>query len=84
MNRQSLHHKIVRDLAEKYNLRIVDVEAIINSQFKFIYKVMREGNMESVRVKYLGLFGVTPYYQELYKKRKIASIINLLKERNGT
>lgn len=36
-----------------------DIDAVINSQFGFVVKVMKAGKMEKVRLTYLGTFLVT-------------------------
>ena len=48
--------EIVQILATKYNLPLEKVEAIVNSQFKYVTKVMSEGNFEAVRLPYFGKF----------------------------
>jgi len=45
-------------LANKYNLPLSKVEQIINFQFKFVEKVMKEGKFEGVRLPYFGKFHV--------------------------
>ena len=45
-------------LATKYNLPLKKVEEIINYQFKFVEKIMRSGNFDSVRLPYFGKFSV--------------------------
>ena len=47
-------------LANKYNLPIQKVEEIINHQFKYINKIMKEGNFESIRLPYFGKWSVNP------------------------
>ena len=49
---------ILYKLANKYNLPIQTIEKIVNSQFKFVNKVMKEGKFESVRLPYLGRWSV--------------------------
>ena len=41
-------------MATKYNLPLSKVEEIIDYQFKFVAKVMRKGDFESVRLPYFG------------------------------
>tara|TARA_R110000787_G_C13343506_1_gene438410 strand:- start:30 stop:218 length:189 start_codon:yes stop_codon:yes gene_type:complete len=43
-------------MATKYNLPLSKVEEIIDYQFKFVAKVMRKGDFESVRLPYFGKF----------------------------
>lgn len=40
------------------DLSRVAVEAIVESQFKFVRHVMKQGEFKSVRLRYLGIFGV--------------------------
>ena len=49
---------IVQILATKYNLPLKRVEKIINHQFKFIEKIMKKGDFETIRLPYFGKFSV--------------------------
>ena len=49
---------IIQKLATKYNLPLKKVENIVNSQFKFVSKKMRDGKFESIRLPYFGKFSV--------------------------
>ena len=51
---------IIQILATKYNLPLKMVEDIVNSQFKFVDKIIREGNFDGVRLPYFGKFSVNP------------------------
>ena len=51
---------IIQILATKYNLSLKKVEDIVNSQFKFVDKIMREGNFDGIRLPYFGKFSVNP------------------------
>ena len=51
---------IIQILATKYNLPLKKVEDIVNSQFKFVDKIMREGNFDGIRLPYFGKFSVNP------------------------
>ena len=51
---------IIQILATKYNLSLSKVEDIIKHQFKFIEKIMKKGDFESVRLPYFGKFSVNP------------------------
>jgi len=51
---------IIQILATKYNLPLKKVEDIINSQFKFVEKIMKEGDFDSIRLPYFGKFSVHP------------------------
>ena len=48
----------IQKLATKYNLPLKKVENIVNSQFKFVSKKMRDGKFESIRLPYFGKFSV--------------------------
>jgi nucleoid DNA-binding protein len=65
---------IIQILATKYNLPLKEVENIINSQFKFVDKIMRTGNFDGVRLPYFGKFSVNPgrvkHINKLNEKRK--------------
>ena len=50
--------EIVYFLANKYDLPIQEVEEIVNHQFKFVAKVMKEGNFDTIRLPYFGKFTV--------------------------
>ena len=51
---------IIQILATKYNLPLQKVEDIINSQFKFVEKIMKKGKFDSIRLPYFGKFSVNP------------------------
>ena len=51
---------IIQILATKYNLPLKKVEDIVNSQFKFVDKIMKKGNFEGIRLPYFGKFSVNP------------------------
>ena len=50
--------EIIYHLANKYNLTIKQVEDIIKHQFKFVGKIMAEGEFDTVRIPYFGKFTV--------------------------
>lgn len=52
--------KVIKQLSEKYNLPEDVVEKIIRSEFGFVASTMSEGKYDSVRLHYLGVFGVKP------------------------
>ena len=45
-------------LATRYNLPLSKIEQIIDYQFKFVEKGMKEGKFEGVRLPYFGKFYV--------------------------
>lgn len=49
---------IIQKLATKYNLPLKKVENIVNSQFKFVAKKIRNGKFETIRLPYFGKFSV--------------------------
>ena len=49
---------IIYFLANKYDLPLSKIEQIINHQFKYIEKIMKEGKFESIRLPYFGKFSV--------------------------
>lgn len=65
---------IIQILATKYNLPLKEVENIINSQFKFVDKIIRQGNFDGIRLPYFGKFSVNPnrvkHINKLNEKRK--------------
>jgi|TARA_R100000995_G_scaffold65334_1_gene34357 nucleoid DNA-binding protein len=62
---------IIYYLANKYNLPLSKVEQIINHQFKYIEKIMKEGKFESIRLPYFGKFSVNPNrVKHINKKNK--------------
>ena len=48
--------EIIQTLATKYNLPLEKVEKIVNSQFKYVTKIMSNGKFDSVRLPYFGRF----------------------------
>jgi nucleoid DNA-binding protein len=51
---------IIYYLANKYNLPLKKIEKIVNYQFKYVEKIMKEGKFESIRLPYFGKFSVNP------------------------
>ena len=51
---------IIYYLANKYNLPLKKIEEIVNHQFKYVEKIMKEGKFESIRLPYFGKFSVNP------------------------
>mgnify|MGYP003142484044 FL=1 len=45
-------------MANKYNLSLSKIEKIVNHQFKYVEKIMKEGKFESIRLPYFGKFSV--------------------------
>jgi len=61
--------EIVQILATKYNLPLEKVEAIVNSQFKYVTKVMSDGKFDSVRLPYFGKFHSKEERRNLINKK---------------
>ena len=61
---------IIQTLATKYNLPLKTVERIINHQFKFVHKIMKKGNFDSIRLPYFGKFSVNQKRVEYINKLK--------------
>ena len=51
---------IIQTLATKYNLPLNKVEIMINHQFKFVEKIIKQGKFEMIRLPYFGKFSVNP------------------------
>lgn len=51
---------IIYYLANKYNLPLKKIEKIVNHQFKYVEKIMKEGKFETIRLPYFGKFSVNP------------------------
>ena len=50
--------EIIYSLANKYNLPLKKIEEIVNYQFKYTAKIMKEGKFEIIRLPYFGKFSV--------------------------
>ena len=62
---------IIYHLANKYNLPLSKIEEIVNYQFKYVEKIMKEGKFESIRLPYFGKFSVNPKrLKHINKKNK--------------
>ena len=47
---------IIQKLATKYNLPLNKVEDIVYHQFKYVAKIMKLGDFETIRLPYFGKF----------------------------
>tara|TARA_B100000287_G_C20398151_1_gene688502 strand:- start:524 stop:739 length:216 start_codon:yes stop_codon:yes gene_type:complete len=63
-----LQSDIVERLASKYNKPEHVVEKVIRSQFKLVLDIMQEQKYETIRLRYLGAFGVKPGRLKQLKK----------------
>tara|TARA_R110002020_G_scaffold102602_2_gene240816 strand:- start:2023 stop:2247 length:225 start_codon:yes stop_codon:yes gene_type:complete len=61
---------IIYYLANKYDMPLKKIEEIVNHQFKYIEKVMKEGKFESIRLPYFGKFSVKQKRVEYINKKK--------------
>ena len=61
---------IIYYLANKYNISLSKVERIVGHQFKYLEKIMKEGNFETVRLPYFGKFSVNPKRLEYLNNHK--------------
>jgi nucleoid DNA-binding protein len=62
--------EIIYSLANKYNLPLNKIENIINYQFKYVAKIMKEGDFKMIRLPYFGKFSVNPKRVEHINKLK--------------
>lgn len=65
---------IIQKLATKYNLPLNKVEDIVYHQFKYVAKIMKLGDFETIRLPYFGKFHA--------KKSRIAHINELKRRKN--
>jgi len=50
--------RVYSDIAKKHGLTDSIVEHIVNHQFRFVVNTMKKRKYESIRLHYLGVFGV--------------------------
>ena len=62
--------EIIYSLASKYNLPLNKIENIINYQFKYVAKIIKEGDFKMIRLPYFGKFSVNPKRVEHINKLK--------------
>jgi nucleoid DNA-binding protein len=65
---------IIQKLASKFNLPLAKVEEIVYYQFKYVAKVIKDGDFQSVRLPYFGKFHA--------KKTRIAYLNELKRKKN--
>jgi nucleoid DNA-binding protein len=65
-NKKEIIHKI----ANKYNLPLKKVAEIVDYQFKYISKIMKKGDFETIRLPYFGKFSVNKKRVEYINKLK--------------
>ena len=49
---------IIQFLATKYNLPLKKIKQIVEYQFKFVTKIIKEGKFDTVRLPYFGKWSV--------------------------
>ena len=66
--------KIIKKLAEKYNISEFKTDLIVKSQFKVLKNCIEEGSFKAVRLKHLGMFTVKKnrfnYYKNGRRRKK--------------
>tara|TARA_Y100000593_G_scaffold38296_1_gene74335 strand:- start:145 stop:375 length:231 start_codon:yes stop_codon:yes gene_type:complete len=50
--------EIIEFLSDKYDLHIDEIEDIVDHQFKFVNKIIRDGEFSTIRLPYFGKFTV--------------------------
>ena len=65
--------RIIHLLATKYNLPLKKVKQIVEYQFKFVTKIIKEGKFDIIRLPYFGKWSVNKnrvkYINELKNKK---------------
>ena len=61
---------IIQTLATKYKLPLKEIAKMTEYQFKFVSKIMKEGNFESIRLPYFGKISVNKKRVEYINKLK--------------
>ena len=62
--------EIIQLIATKYNLPLKEVTEIVEHQFKYISKIMKQGDFETVRLPYFGKFSVKQGRKDYIEKLK--------------
>lgn len=63
--------KVIEKLKPSYpELSKVTIEAIVDSQFKFVRHIMKQGEFKSIRLRYLGIFGVKKGRLDYFKNKR--------------
>ena len=66
--------EIIELLSYKYDLSAEEIEMIVDHQFKFVAKIIKEGDFSTIRIPYLGKF--------IVNKNRVKHINRLKKEKN--
>ena len=62
--------EIIYFLSNKYDLPVGTVHQIVNSQFKIVSLIMKQGNFDTIKLPYLGKFLVNEKRVEHINKLK--------------
>jgi nucleoid DNA-binding protein len=62
--------EIIQAIATKYNMPLEKIEQIVNSQFKYVSKIMADGTFDSVRLPYFGKFSSKASRRDIITKKK--------------
>ena len=84
MANSNLHDKIYRELAKKLGIPFEKVEKVCRTQWEFVMKTIEEGEKKSVRLKYLGIFGVKAKRQEYLDGNQKQEETKLESDQNNT
>ncbi len=60
-NKNIIVEDFAEELSKQFNLPKNVIISICRSEFEYVNKVMEEGRFESIRLMYLGIFGISKY-----------------------
>lgn len=60
MKKEKINNNEVSRIAKEMNLREIDVYNAIEFQFNYVSETIKKPNIDSIRLKFLGLFRVKP------------------------
>ncbi len=66
-----LNDEIIKGIAQRLNLDYDVVRAVVRSQWDFLHEVIREDKFYSLRVKFLGTFGVKNWRFKYSKHKEL-------------
>lgn len=58
--RNEVKHEIYKEIAAETGCSINEIEKVAEAQFSFIKKIIERGEFDTIRLPYLGKFGVNP------------------------
>lgn len=73
----SIYEKIILDLSKKYNLSDLEVERIVDSQFKVVVDTMSNKDVKTLNLIYLGKFTPTTRRIKQYEESKVKVDTNI-------